>query len=97
MCNIKNPEDYFRIYMDDILNNIDSTEIPDFEVYADTQLRFAVNNAMLLKARASCRHWWWNNSVCSIDNLRKLRNKALNANDHVSVLNFTAMIAMREY
>ncbi|EJG1091206.1 hypothetical protein C4G96_RS21315 [Vibrio parahaemolyticus] len=69
------------------------------EEFADKQLLIATQSEMTKKLeehRGKGRHGWWNNNVCSIEELYSMREKALSDNDHVSVLNFTAMIAMRE-
>nr|AAL87214.1 PH108-56(+3) [Vibrio phage 1] len=50
----------------------------------------------LQEARDAGRFGWWDKSVCSIEDLYKMRHKALKDKDHVSVINFTAMIAARE-
>lgn len=69
------------------------------ESYADKQLTEAANFSMVQKlhiARNHGRHGWWDSQVCSIEYLYQLRDRAINDKDHISVLNFTAMIAMRE-
>lgn len=69
------------------------------ESYADEQLTEAANFSMIQKleiARNHGRHGWWDSQVCSIEYLYQLRDRAITENDHISVLNFTAMIAMRE-
>ena len=69
------------------------------EEFADKQLLIATQSEMERKLgehRKKGRHGWWSKDVCSIEELYSLRQKALNENDHVSVLNFTAMIAARE-
>lgn len=66
---------------------------------ADQQLLIAAKCAMAEKLGAYREKGfggWWSKDVCSIDYLYSLREKALKDNDHISVLNFTAMIAMRE-
>ncbi|AGN30197.1 hypothetical protein VPFG_00197 [Vibrio phage nt-1] len=68
------------------------------ELY-DTILVDWVTGAMTRKlsdAREKGRRGWNDKNVCSIDYLYELRDKALKDNDHVSVLNYTAMIAIRE-
>lgn len=69
------------------------------EEFADKQLLIATQAEMAKKLRVhreKGRHGWWNKDACSIEELYSYRQKALNENDHVSVLNFTAMIAARE-
>lgn len=69
------------------------------DIEADQQLLIAVQCEMSKKLRINAalgRHGWWNPNVCSVEDLYAMRDKALADNDHVSVLNFTAMIAMRE-
>ncbi|QIW90887.1 hypothetical protein COHAPHLL_00024 [Vibrio phage V09] len=76
----------------------DSSINPD-EAWADKQLIIASSHEMARKladAREKGRHGWHDSNVCSIDYLYELRDKALEDNDHVSVMNYTAMIAMRE-
>lgn len=66
---------------------------------ADQQLVIATSTSMarkLSESRVKGRHGWWNDKICTIEELHDMRDKALSENDHVSVLNFTAMIAMRE-
>ncbi|MFO4754346.1 hypothetical protein V5H08_11840 [Vibrio cholerae] len=69
------------------------------EEFADKQLLIATQSEMAKKLgehREKGRHGWWNKDVCSIEDLYSYRRKALNENDHVSVINYTAMIAARE-
>lgn len=69
------------------------------EIYADATLIDAVYNEMgvrLTEARNKGRYGWWDSEVCSVEELRIMRDYALREDDHVSVLNFTAMIALRE-
>ncbi|HGE6114242.1 TPA: hypothetical protein ACGG8C_002017 [Vibrio cholerae] len=69
------------------------------EEFADKQLLIATQSEMAKKLgehREKGRHGWWNKDVCSIEDLYLYRRKALNENDHVSVINYTAMIAARE-
>ena len=69
------------------------------EAQRDNQLIEAVKATMMVSlrnARDAGRHGWWDKDACSIDDLRGYREKALEGNDHVSVINFTAMIATRE-
>ncbi|HGE6051126.1 TPA: hypothetical protein ACGG7T_001730 [Vibrio cholerae] len=69
------------------------------EEFADKQLLIATQSEMAKKLgehREKGRHGWWNKDVCSIEELYSYRQKALDENDHVSVLNFTAMIAARD-
>ncbi|EMW3082608.1 hypothetical protein AAEX90_001857 [Vibrio cholerae] len=69
------------------------------EEFADKQLLIATQSEMAKKLgehREKGRHGWWNKDVCSIEELYSYRQKALDESDHVSVLNFTAMIAARE-
>ncbi|WP_425636157.1 hypothetical protein [Vibrio owensii] len=71
----------------------------DSEQFADNQLLIATRASMserLGKAAEKGRHGWWDKNVCTIEELYSMRDKALADKDHVSVLNFTAMIAMRE-
>lgn len=90
--------DYFSESMKQVLN-------PEIgagffgEEMADGQLLIATQAEMskkLRNARDSGRYGWWDPKVCSIGDLYKMRERALADNDHVSVLNFTAMIAARE-
>ncbi|HCJ7273414.1 TPA: hypothetical protein NVH30_003052 [Vibrio cholerae] len=69
------------------------------EEFADKQLLIATQAEMqkkLREHREKGRQGWWNKDVCTIEQLYSYRQKALDENDHVSVLNFTAMIAARE-
>ncbi|CAL9958322.1 hypothetical protein VPHD85_0035 [Vibrio phage D85] len=94
------PVDYFSICMKMVLDkDVGSKNNDDGNTFADNQLLLASKSAMALKlheASLNGRHGWWDKDVCSIDDLLTMRDKALKENDHVSVLNFTAMIAMRE-
>lgn len=96
----KKPKDYFNSCMNLINDtNIGASNSDDGEIFADKQLLIAANSAMaskLSEAREKGRKGWWNNDVCTISELYTMRNQALSNKDHVSVLNFTAMIAMRE-
>ncbi|WYC17875.1 hypothetical protein [Vibrio phage vB_VneS_J26] len=100
-------KDYFKICMEAIISPIGSiaeikaagTDRKRAEIIADEQLTIATRAEMLQRlqeARDAGRYGWWDKSVCSIDDLYKMRSKALEDNDHVSVINFTAMIASRE-
>ncbi|QCG76732.1 hypothetical protein [Vibrio phage D4] len=69
------------------------------EAFADEQLVIATRCAMmkrLKEGREQGRFGWWDNNVCTLNDLYQLRHKALKDKDHISVLNFTAMIAARE-
>ncbi|EHA1127126.1 hypothetical protein FG475_18795 [Vibrio navarrensis] len=69
------------------------------EEFADKQLLIATQSEMAKKLgehREKGRHGWWNKDVCSIEDLYSYRRKALSENDHVSVINYTSMIAARE-
>lgn len=66
---------------------------------ADQQLLIAAKCSMSEKLgiyREKGFGGWWDKSTCSIKYLYSLRDKALKDNDHVSVMNYSAMIAMRE-
>lgn len=86
---------YFSFWMNKIL---DAAEMNDEE--ADQMLVLATQETMqtrLGQARnRQGRHGWWNAEVCSVEDLYKMRDKAIADKDHSSTLNFTAMIAMRE-
>lgn len=69
-------------------------EIPKLE--ALIEITKADMGDSLVKAFASGRTGWWNKKECSIPHLKKLRAKALNEDDHISVINYTAMISVRE-
>lgn len=93
------PKDCFGLCMGKVLDCFNPNENSEIEDVADRQLLLAANSAMALKlynGKRLGRYGWWNSNVCSIDDLRKMRDKAIDDNDHSSVLNFTAMIAMRE-
>lgn len=56
-------------------------------------------NLMEEKLKAASRkgrHGWWNIEVIGQDQLTELRERAIEEGDHVSVLNYTAMLIMRE-
>ncbi|OEE37252.1 hypothetical protein A1QO_03880 [Vibrio genomosp. F10 str. ZF-129] len=91
--------DYFKPCMHLALAEVSPNRDVDTESFVDKQLLIAATSSMsekLKNASDSGRHGWWDNSVISIGGLYDLRNKAISNNDHVSVLNYTAMIAMRE-
>ncbi|WP_347361785.1 hypothetical protein [Vibrio vulnificus] len=69
------------------------------EEFADAQLLIGAQAQMAEKLnqyRQKGRYGWWNEEVCSIDELYSYRQNALDDNDHISVLTFTSMIAARE-
>ncbi|WP_340296284.1 hypothetical protein [Vibrio parahaemolyticus] len=69
------------------------------EEFADAQLLIGAQAHMgdkLVLHRLKGRYGWWNEEVCTIDELYAYRQKALDDNDHTSVLIFTSMIAARE-
>lgn len=77
----------------------DAESIAMHEEFADEQLLIGIRAEMKEKLRhhrEKGRHGWWDNKVCSIKDLYEMREKALADNDHISVMNFTAMIAARE-
>lgn len=66
---------------------------------ADDYLITAVTSAMrmsLNEARNAGRAGWWDPEVCSISYLHGMREKALQDGDHISTLNYTAMLACLE-
>ncbi len=85
---------YLKLCMQQILDCSECNEL-----FADNQLLIATRASMserLGEAAEKGRHGWWDKNVCTIEELYSMRDKALADKDHVSVLNFTAMIAMRE-
>ena len=69
------------------------------EEFADAQLVIGAQAQMAEKLnqyRQKGRYGWWNEEVCTIEQLHSYRQKALDENDHTSVLIFTSMIAARE-
>ncbi|MBY7719665.1 hypothetical protein [Vibrio parahaemolyticus] len=69
------------------------------EEFADAQLLIGAQAQMAEKLnqyRQKGRYGWWREEVCTIDELYSYRKKALDDNDHTSVLIFTSMIAARE-
>lgn len=75
------------------------TESDSLNIQADKTLLDCVQKEMSAKLEKSSlngRHGWWDPNVCSMEFLYSLRNKSIEDGDHVSTLNFTAMIAMRE-
>ena len=90
--------EYFKKSMLMILNEELRNEVAG-EQFADQQLSIATGAEMSKKLKSSRmkgRHGWWDENVCTIDQLYAMRSMALLDNDHVSVINFTAMIAARE-
>lgn len=100
MTEIKKPSDYFMACMELVQDiEIGARVSDDGEKFADKQLLVAANCAMALNLDRSAskgKKGWWDDNVCSVEGLRGLRDQALKDDDHVSVLNYTAMIAMRE-
>lgn len=92
---------FFEIYMNSILSYDDiivNDDINSKELYVCNLLTSATVSSMKQKledANKKGRGGWWSDE-CKISNLYKLRDKALSDNDHISVINYTAMIAMRE-
>lgn len=97
---MSNSKDYFKTCMELVLSpDIGAADSEDGNNFADKQLLVAAQCSMALKlhkASEKGRHGWWDNSVCTVEELYSMRETALEDNDHVGVLNFTAMIAMRE-
>lgn len=87
-----------NVFFNKCMTMVQIKEIND-EDFADSQLLIASNASMsakLSKARRDGRHGWWDPKVCSIDELYQLRKVAFDRNDHISIMNYSAMIAMRE-
>ncbi len=91
---------YFKICMDVIKKEGEECESNELNAFSDSQLVIAATAEMSRKLRVNRvfkdRNGWFDANVCSLHDLYSMREKALSDNDHVSVLNFTAMIAMRE-
>lgn len=71
----------------------------DINVYADNLLTDSVHNGMsfkLQKKRNEGRGGWWNEKECSIDFLKKLLAEHVKKGDMIDVINFAAMIRLRE-
>lgn len=76
-----------------------ANNISDGEKFADKQLLIATNFSMQKKLEKGSNRGlfgWWNEKLCDISSLYEARDKAIAEKDHVSVINYTAMIAMRE-
>lgn len=50
----------------------------------------------LVYHRIKGSYGWWNDEICPIDELYAYRQKALEDNDHMSVMIFTCIVAARE-
>jgi len=69
------------------------------EQYADFQLAVIARNAMETKldeAREKGKHGWHDKEVCSVGYLKKLLEMAMIDGEWVDVMNFAAMIYIRE-
>ena len=91
------PNLVFSMYMKSILG-LDASNAVD-NTFADLQLVGAAKHEMEKRMRHESmngRYGWWDRNVISLEKLYRLRDRALQVSDHVSVLNYTAMIAMRE-
>lgn len=51
----------------------------------------------LFQKRSEGRCGWWNKSACSIDDLKRMLADHIQKGDMVDVMNFAAMIYLREY
>ena len=82
-----------------ILHKLDSDFWGNTDEYADTIL---VNDfTTRMSAKLSCQReegygGWWDNSVCSIESLKKSLVEHIEKGDMVDVANFAAMIHARE-
>lgn len=47
-------------------------------------------------SRSKGRHGWYDNEVCTIEDLRGMLSQAVDSGDMVDVMNFAAMIKIRE-
>lgn len=66
---------------------------------ADSVLVASTGEAMahrLAKARLEERHSWWMPTICSLGYLQGLLEKAVADKDYVSIINYAAMLRMRE-
>lgn len=84
-------------YLKSIMKKIKELRVDEFT--ADTALIDAIKCEMtekLADARQNGRAGWWNDDVCDIEYLYQLREKSISDGDHISVINYTAMIAARE-
>ncbi|WP_182038798.1 hypothetical protein [Vibrio alginolyticus] len=91
--------DYFKLCMEAVVNSDIGANSIGGDTFADEQLLIASKTSMsskLRKGRKNGRHGWWTPEVCSVEELYKLREKALAEDDHISTLNYTSMIAMRQ-
>lgn len=92
--------DIYNFYMTILLDSFNlSKDKFVFDKFAEKNMIHAVRHDMSRKqqeARNKGRIGWWDKDVCSIEHLYNLRDKAIQDKDHTSVINFTAMIAMRE-
>ncbi|MEZ8996564.1 hypothetical protein AB4562_08295 [Vibrio sp. 10N.222.54.A1] len=96
MPSITPSHDYFRACMALVLDSdIDAKISEDGAHFANLQLLIASKCAMALRLHECEDTAWWDSEVCSVDDLRSMRKKALKDDDHVAVLNITAMLAMR--
>lgn len=46
----------------------------------------------LRKASRHARQRWWDSTICRVEALREMRDKVLLDDEHVSVLNYTALL-----
>ncbi len=53
-------------------------------------------NEKLDEARSKGRHGWYDNEVCTIKDLKEMLSQAVDKGDMTDVMNFAAMINIRE-
>lgn len=72
--------------------------VSDIDYHADKLLTECLYLATvkLEEARANGRGGWWNEEECTLEYLKYLRFKSILEKDHLSTVNFTMMIALRE-
>lgn len=91
-----------NVHLSTIRSLIDNPEMHDdnLDEHLDDMMVTGISLEMrnkLSEAAMHGRHGWWKREICDINHLRELRSKAIADNDHISVMNYTAMLWAREH
>lgn len=91
-------KNYFQSCMSSVLLPTGYSDSEEIQNFANKQLAIAANCSISQKIdeiKDQKESSWWNSS-CSIEHLYKMRDDAVAKNNHIDVITFTSMIAMRE-
>ncbi len=88
-----------QLINEDFKHVVKLTKIIQSDHFADDRLCVWSSTLMrekLSESRSKGRHGWYDDKVCSLDDLKGMLTKAVDKGDMVDVMNFAAMIKIRE-